>query len=148
MLIRFAALVFSATLALAATPVRSLPLTFEKNMGQGDASTIFLARGAGYSILFQHQGVAFVRGESLVRMDFGAGAGSARIRGFQAQTGRANYLVGSQDRWITGIPLYGGVRYENVYPGISIIFYATGGELEYDFALAPGAQASAIKLLF
>jgi hypothetical protein len=39
------------------------------------------------------------------------------------------------------------VSYESVYPGVDLVYYgAQGGELEYDFVVAPGADPKAIAL--
>ena len=35
---------------------------------------------------------------------------------------------------------------DSVYPGIDLVFYGTGRQLEYDFLLAPGADPSGIRL--
>ena len=45
------------------------------------------------------------------------------------------------------VPTYAKVRYESVYPGVDLVYYGTqGGELEYDFVVAPGADPKAIAL--
>src|SRR5262249_54198954 len=60
-----------------------------------------------------------------------------------------NYLIGSDPRrWHTHIPTYAKVRYRSVYPHIDLVFYGQQRQLEYDFALAPGADPQAIKLAF
>ena len=39
------------------------------------------------------------------------------------------------------------MRYQGVYPGVDLVYYGTqGGELEYDFVVAPGANPKAIAL--
>src|SRR6185436_9955389 len=40
------------------------------------------------------------------------------------------------------------VRYSDVYPGISLVFYGSERELEYDFVVAPGADPAAVALAF
>ena len=41
--------------------------------------------------------------------------------------------------------MYGKVRLQGVYPGIDLVYYGRQGQLEYDFVVAPGADASAIR---
>lgn len=41
---------------------------------------------------------------------------------------------------------YERVRYHNLYPGIDLIFYGQGRQLEYDLVVAPGADPRAIRL--
>ncbi len=44
------------------------------------------------------------------------------------------------------MPTYAKVRYEEIYPGVDLVFYGTQKELEYDVVLAPGADVSAVRL--
>jgi hypothetical protein len=120
---------------------------FEANLGQAEPGTLFLGRGPGYAIHFDRDGISLVRGKNIVRMNL-QGAISPRISGNRPQEGRANYFIGNSDRWISDVPLYAGVQYSGVYPGVDLVFYSSEGELEYDFTLAPGASASTIKLAF
>jgi hypothetical protein len=46
----------------------------------------------------------------------------------------------------TNVATYAKVRYEQVYPGIDLVFYGNQRQLEYDFVLAPGANPDAIRL--
>ena len=43
---------------------------------------------------------------------------------------------------------YGRVRYQAVYPGIDLVYYGNGRQLEYDLVVAPGADPSRIQLSF
>ena len=55
-------------------------------------------------------------------------------------------------RGITGAPgrpgsrTTGRVRYAEVYPGVDVVYYAQGKELEYDFVVKPGADPRLIRL--
>lgn len=60
--------------------------------------------------------------------------------------GKVNYLLGKDPaKWRTGIPTYGKVRYQSVYPGIDLVYYGNEGQLEYDFVVAPGADPGRIR---
>jgi len=148
MLTRIAGLLVLATAALAATRPQSLPLTFVPNLGQADTNTAFLARGSGLALHFDDAGVSVVHGRDVVRMTFRGANTKPRVAGYQLQKGKANFFIGGQDRWIADVPLYEGVQYTDLYPGVGLVFYNHAGELEYDFSLAPGAQASKISLAF
>ena len=126
----------------------SLPPMFEPNMGQAEAGIAFMARAPGYILQFDTGGMSAVSGQTAVRMELRDASPSVRLSGYRPQTGKANYLVGSRDTWIAGVPLYGGVRYEGVYPGIDLVFHSDGKEMEYDLCLSPGANPSAIRLAF
>ena len=47
-----------------------------------------------------------------------------------------------------GLPTYAQVRYQDVYPGIDLVYYGNQRELEYDFVVAPGADPGTIALTF
>lgn len=64
----------------------------------------------------------------------------------EEQTGTVNYFLGKdQSRWIRGLKTYARVKYHNLYPGIDLVFYSHNGKLEYDFVVAPGADAEKIR---
>jgi hypothetical protein len=63
--------------------------------------------------------------------------------------GVVHYFVGRDPRhWHTNVPTFGRIRYQEVYPGIDIVFYGNGRNFEYDFVLAPGADPHRIRLAF
>ncbi len=75
---------------------------------------------------------------------------SARVSGLEPQAGRSNYFIGNDpQKWRKNVPTYARVAYEGVYPGVDLVYYGNqSGRLEYDFKVAPGADASAISLSF
>ena len=46
------------------------------------------------------------------------------------------------------MPTFGRVRYDDVYPGVSLVFYGSERQIEYDFVVAPGADPRAVVLAF
>jgi hypothetical protein len=137
-----------------------LPLIFEPNQGQSDSSIKFLAHGAGYGLFLDSTSAILAlqtapvsrtssAREQIVRMSlFGANT-NAKLSGTSPLPGKSNYFVGGdRSRWRTGVPQYAGVRYENVYPGIDLVFYGNQGHLEYDFRVAPGSDPSRAQLQF
>ena len=61
--------------------------------------------------------------------------------------GRTNYFHGQDPaQWRTEIAAYGRLRYREVYPGIDLVFYGSGGALEYDFVVHPAADPGAIRM--
>jgi Beta-propeller repeat len=65
-----------------------------------------------------------------------------------ALAGRSHYLIGEPSRWRQDVPTFGRVRYEDVYPGVSLLFYGSERQIEYDFVVAPGADPAAVVLAF
>ena len=58
-----------------------------------------------------------------------------------------NYFLGSDSRtWKTGIHPYSVLYMRDVYPNISLRFYESKGQLEFDFILDPGADVRDIRM--
>jgi hypothetical protein len=86
--------------------------------------------------------------EAVLRMKLVGSNPSAQVAGAEELPGKANYFIGNDpSKWHTDVPTYAKVRYESVYPGVDLVYYGTqGGELEYDFVVAPGADPHALAL--
>lgn len=87
------------------------------------------------------------RAESVLSMRVVYGNASAKITGLDKQTADSNYFIGNNpDKWHSGVPNYGKVRYASVYPGVDLVYYGNQKQLEYDFVVRPGADARRIDL--
>ena len=72
---------------------------------------------------------------------------SAPVAGVDKLPGVANYYIGNDPKkWHAGIPTYARVKYQNVYPGVDLVYYGNQQQLEYDFVLAPGADPGRIQM--
>jgi hypothetical protein len=59
---------------------------------------------------------------------------------------KVNYFIGNDPKkWRTNVRTYAKVRYQNVYPGIDLVYYGSNRQVEYDFDVAPGADANQIQ---
>ncbi len=87
-----------------------------------------------------------IRGVAL-RMTFTGDAHVPEILGEKKLAGHHNYFLGNdENRWRTDVPLYGSVRYENLYPGIDLRLREMNGVPEYDLLLSPGADLSRVTV--
>ncbi len=126
-----------------------MPIAFEANAGQWNGAVRFATRTSGYSALFTAAGPSLTLGErSRVDIAMPGSNAAPSIAGLDQMTARTNYMRGSKKNWHFGVANYSRIRYEDVYPGVDVIYYGSNGQLEYDFALRPGADPSAIKLKF
>ncbi|MGA9544037.1 MAG: SBBP repeat-containing protein [Candidatus Sulfotelmatobacter sp.] len=146
-----------------------LPLIFEPNQGQADPQVKFLAHGAGYSLFLDTNSAVLAMQaapssssssasaaqpseqsrEQFVSMKLVGANSAAALAGADPLPGKSNYMIGNDpQKWHSGIPQFGGVHYASVYPGIDLVFYGNQGHLEYDFRVAPGANASQAELEF
>jgi hypothetical protein len=131
----------------------SLPLQFEQNAGQADASVKFLSRGPGYGIYLKpteavlalhvkKPGKSIHGHESLppeiLSMRLLDASGGAFSTGLEKLPGTVNYFTGAEAKaWHSGLSTFARVRFTDVYPGIDIVYYGTQRQLEYDFIVAP-----------
>jgi len=151
-----------------------LPLSFEANQGQIDPRVKFLSRGPGYTLFLtgdqvalelhgpgvrsQESGPGHIRSalrrttdhahrtrESLLRLKLVNANQNAVATGASELPGKANYFVGKDPhKWRTNVPTYAKVKYARVYPGVDLVFYGNQRQLEHDFVVSPGADASRI----
>ena len=144
----------------------SSPIIFEANRGQTDAQVRFLARGKGYkAFLTSGAMVLSLRPSQAQKAQTPAATagphpsasttlqfkllGAAQNPAIVAEgllPGKINYFIGRDPaKWHTGVPTYSRIRYKNVYPGIDLVYYGSHQQLEYDFAISPGADPNQIQ---
>ncbi len=82
-----------------------------------------------------------------VRLEF-VGAKKVTPRAEEATPAKISYFKGSKDQWKTGLKTYSKVVYPNLWPGIDMIYYGKGGQLEYDVVVHPGADPSQVRLAY
>lgn len=74
---------------------------------------------------------------------------TAKISGLEQLPGTSNYFIGNDPKkWHTAVPNYAKVRYQDVYPGVDLVYYGNHRQLEYDSVVTPGANPRSIKLDF
>ena len=155
----------------ASRPLVDQPIAFEENRGQAEAGVPFLARLGRYRVLLTADGAVFDlrapenraittrlsnRAQTHARASTAADGGEVRMRlvgshptptieGLESRSEGIRYITGRRE---FDVPSYRRVRYAGVYPGIDLIYYGAGERLEYDFVIAPGADASVIALEF
>jgi hypothetical protein len=155
-----------------------LPISFEPNQGQAEGGVQYLARGAGYRLFLTSGEMVLTLHASLpgtrkpdgaplppaivppalegadkpaaVRMRLIGSNKHAQALGVDMLPGKTNYLVGrDRAKWRTDIPTYAKVRYQDVYPGIDLVYYGNQeGKLEHDFVVAAGADPERIEFDF
>ncbi len=153
-----------------------LPLTFEANQGQTDGQVKFLSRGSGYGLFLttteavlalsklaapkteDKTDLALITADAeesqafeqaVLRMQLVGANSQPQVVGLEELPGKVNYFIGNDpQKWQTNIPTFARVKYEEVYPGVDLVYYGNQGQLEYDFVVAPGADLEAITLGF
>jgi hypothetical protein len=138
-----------------------IPLSFEVNRGQTAAEVDFFSQGNGYSLFLTATETVL----SLQKPEPAAGDGTAtpdaavlrsrfvganpqpQVVGVDQLASTSNYFIGNDpSQWQTAIANYGRVEYQDLYPGVDLVFYGNQRQLEYDYVVAPGADPGVIKL--
>lgn len=159
--------------AQARSVLSGLPLIFEPNQGQAhldpaDARAKFVARGSRYSIFLGSEGAILSLASEVqpkrksaqqdeasqvrvtsIEMKLAGANPNPNMRALEPLPGRTNYFIGNDPaKWRAGVPQFARVSYEDVYPGINLVFYGNQGHLEYDFKVAPGSDPTAAEVEF
>jgi len=137
-------------------------MVFEPNVGQAASGVQFLARGRGYGLFLTSTEAVLVVAPTtpsrlrdaapgpvapaVVRMRLVGASPDAALTGVEPLRGRSHYLLGPANQWRRGVPTFARVRSTDVYPGVSLVFYGTERQLEYDFVVAPGSDPAVIVL--
>ncbi|MBW1991979.1 MAG: SBBP repeat-containing protein [Deltaproteobacteria bacterium] len=145
-----------------------VPLAFEE-IREPSGQRRFLGRGSGYMLLLTPREAVLAYPEKppvsadLYRKPGRPARVSARVITLQwlgarahprmatldpLQAHRSYYTGNRPEDWRLRVPLFRRVKYENLYPGIDLVFYEKNGRLEYDFVVAPGADPRRIRLAF
>ncbi|HET9406602.1 MAG TPA: choice-of-anchor D domain-containing protein [Candidatus Sulfotelmatobacter sp.] len=153
-----------------------LPLSFEANQGQTAPQVKFLTREPGYTLFLTgdeavlalqmpstgrkqltptrasknaiRRRVHSQSPEAALRMKLVNANAASKVAGKEKTLGQSNYFLGSdRGKWRSNVATYSRVQYEDVYPGIDLVYYGNrSGRLEHDFVVKPGADPSRIAL--
>jgi len=156
LLVSAAAITLGAVSSFAQSTMNAagLPLFFEAGRGQAGITTPFAAHGPNSEFLLASTNVQFAlrktSGETAAAsMAFVGANPSATISGVTELAGKVNYFLGNDPaKWQSGVPIYSKVRVEDIYPGVNVVYYGNGRQLEYDFDLAAGVDPKTIAIRF
>lgn len=130
-------------------------LSFEANQGQAPAKTRFLVRKHQFAIGLSatHASMSMRNAQCQcsknINLHFLGSNPEAQAIGDQLLDEKTNYLLGNDPQnFHTNIPHYARARFEQVYPGIDVVYYGDGGRLKYDIVVAPGTNPDVIKIRF
>jgi hypothetical protein len=150
----------------------ALPLAFEPNQGQTDSKVKYLARGSGYTVFLTSSDAVFAlhssahsaatrfAGKNLrptpstpdtvktaaIDLKMVGANQQPQIAAGAELPGRTNYFIGNDaSKWQRGIKQFATVSYKDVYPGVDMKFHGQQKQVEFDFLVAPGANAEPIR---
>ncbi len=132
-----------------------LPVQFEVNVGQAAAGAAYVVHAQGYAATLNADGLTYQADQGALQVHLVGANSHAKSVATQPSATQVAYFVGSPDGNPAdngrsfAPPVFGSVTYQNVYQGVNVVYHGDGqGRLEYDFVVAPGADAGAIALQF
>jgi hypothetical protein len=135
------------------------PILFETNQGQAPDSVGFVTRiGLGSMLLSPTSSILYAptdpRQEAPatarpIQIHLVGANPHARLEGVGGPATQIHFLNGSDPQsWHNRIAAYTRIKAASIYPGIDLVHYGQGGQIEYDFNLAPGGDPQSIRLDF
>jgi hypothetical protein len=134
--------------------VNSRAWLVEQNVGQTGAQTGFIVHRPGLVLGTTDTGytVAIGSGDEgqAARLEVThSGARAAEQAGVDRLEATANYFLGADtSAWKRGVPTFGAVRSEEIYPGISVTYSGSGWAWTSQYEVAPGANLSRLHIAY
>jgi len=152
------------------------PLYFIPNSGQFDEQASFCARASFYTLWITGEGLVFdfawkqdsgLHDQKARKQIFEVGTNKASpkfesdvsrlrfpnsncspdIAPLEPSAYRVNYFLGNDpSKWVEDVGTYTGILYKDIYPHIDLKVYGVEKEIEYDWIVRPGGEASSIML--
>jgi hypothetical protein len=144
-----------------------MPMAFEPNRGQTDASVEYVGRGKRLTVFLTGQEIAIrvakpgglspralsrpppdahreSDGALILRV---AGNNEFAWKGAEKLRGESNYFVGNDPRkWHAGVPHFARVETRDASRGVGMAVYGNDEGVEYDLRVAPGGDVSKLRL--
>jgi len=81
----------------------------------------------------------------IVKMDFQGERDSVIPRGLERRRAVFSYFRGKSEKWRTGVPSYSKIVYEDLWPGIDLVYSGEASRRKCDFLVKPGADPQSIR---
>lgn len=143
---------------------------FVENLGQWDSKVIYEVQLHDAAVFLEQSGITVALREHLphphtsgewkmerkepgvrghaYKMHF-IGASPTLPLGYDRRNGYSNYYLGNDpSHWRSNVGSYASVRYQEIYPGVTLELYGGSNALKYNFIVSPGANPSAIVLQY
>ena len=129
-----------------------LPIYFIENRGVYPDEVKFYVQGADKTLFITKEGITFrLKGKDrswVVKLEFVGANPDAIPIGKDQQQAIFSYFMGSEKDWKTVLRTYAKVVYEDLWPGIDLIYKGTVNRLKYEFVVNPGADPEKIRLRY
>jgi Beta-propeller repeat len=162
--------------AIVSAALKSAPVMFVENVGQFGAGTRFQVRSANGTVYLADDALWFTilekpkpeasskqtpppqRGSNApqqnaplkgvnLKLSFVGANPHPTLEPFNRLDTHVSYFIGSDpNRWHPNVPVWGGVRYKDLYPGIDLEVTSEKGKLLQRVVAQPGANLTAVQL--
>jgi gliding motility-associated-like protein len=110
-------------------------------------SELMHKHGATAEPLAKQQG--FTIHSHLYKVEFLNGNDNPQIIADKPLPGYNNYFIGNDpSKWGTNCKVYQGITVKEVYPNVDVRYFSSGGVMQYDLIVKPGADISRIALKY
>ena len=136
---------------------RVLSSGFIPNVGQYDPGVDYVLQYQESTVFFMRDGLVLAHtagsaenvSRDVIRQSFAGASPETHLAARDQRAGVVNYYVGNDSsKWLSGIPVYSEVVYEDLYPGIDLTYAEKDGRLKREFRISPGGDPSQIELLY
>ncbi|MEG3054618.1 MAG: hypothetical protein RQM90_00025 [Methanoculleus sp.] len=136
---------------------RVLSSGFIPNVGQCDPGVDYVLQYQDMTVFFMRDGLVLAHtvgsaenvSRDVIRQSFTGASPEMHLAARDQRAGVVNYYVGNDSsKWLSGIPVYSEVVYEDLYPGIDLAYAEKDGRLKREFRISPGGDPSQIELLY
>jgi len=129
-----------------------LPICFIENRCVYPDEVAYYVQGADKTLFFTKEGITFrLKGKGggwVVKLEFVGANRDVKPRGEDQQQAVFSYFKGPEKDWKRGLKTYAKVAYEDLWPGIDLIYKGTVNELKYEFVVKPGAAPERVRLRY
>ena len=84
----------------------------------------------------------------MVRVAIAGANLSAKAHGESPLMLRTSYLHGKQANWRYNVESFRKVQFDDVLPGVDVVYHGAGDQFEFDYVVRPGADARQIVMRY
>ena len=121
---------------------RLLSSGFIPNVGQYDPGVEYVLQYQGSTVFFTRDGLVLAHtpgsaenaSRDVIRQSFAGASPETNLTARGQRPGVVNYYVGNDSsQWLRDIPVYSKIVYEDLYPGIDLVYAEKNGRLKREF---------------
>jgi len=129
-----------------------MPVQFIQDEDDRSGEVRYRIQGADKTIFFTKEGLVYRLTDGgrswVVKLEFVGANPAVRPSGESRTPTVVSYFAGARENWKVGLKTYRRIVYDEVWPGIDLVYRATVSGLKYEFVVRPGADPTRIRLRY